>query len=293
MKSTTDLTDKERVAIVARTNEVSIKQTAEEFEISPDDVINLIYGPALPPAPTSVSTSDPIPVPTSEPTPDSIPVPTLDSNDNDSKLHSDSDKGDNDGDNNNNNDNTDSGPKLRPLRELTDAERMEIIRMSNEIGQPKTAEAFNVSLRTVCYCRNEYAHRKGIDTVKRLKTSPKKEKGNNKGFKNASSTVAAQTAEAIQASEAAETVKAVNVTEVDNIAEAVEATEAVKAIKTSVPSNETEKAVEAATPSGKNMPSAFNKDIVELKIENELLKSEISSLKIQLHKLSSAVMKLI
>ena len=241
MKSTTDLTDKERAAILARTNEVSIKQTAEEFEISPDDVINLIYGPALPPAPTS--------------------VPTLDSNDNDSKLHSDSDKGDNDGDNNNNNDNTDSGPKLRPLRELTDAERMEIIRMSNEIGQPKTAEAFNVSLRTVCYCRNEYAHRKGIDTVKRLKTSPKKEKGNNKGFKNASSTVAAQT----------------NVTEVDNIAEAVEATEA----------------VEAATPSGKNMPSAFNKDIVELKIENELLKSEISSLKIQLHKLSSAVMNLI
>lgn len=273
MKSTTDLTDNERAAIVARTNEVSIKQTAEEFEISPDDVINLIYGPALPPAPTS--------------------VPTLDSNDNDSKLHSDSDKGDNDGDNNNNNDNTDSGPKLRPLRELTDAERMEIIRMSNEIGQPKTAEAFNVSLRTVCYCRNEYAHRKGIDTVKRLKTSPKKEKGNNKGFKNASSTVAAQTAEAIQASEAAETVKAVNVTEVDNIAEAVEATEAVKAIKTSVPSNETEKAVEAATPSGKNMPSAFNKDIVELKIENELLKSEISSLKIQLHKLSSAVRNLI
>lgn len=283
MKSTTDLTDKERVAIVARTNEVSIKQTAEEFEISPDDVINLIYGPALPPAPTSVPTS----------------VPTLDSNDNDSKLHSDSDKGDNNGDNNNNNDNTDSVPKLRPLRELTDAERMEIIRMSNEIGQPKTAEAFNVSLRTVCYCRNEYAHRKGIDTVKRLKTSPKKEKGNNKGFKNASSTVAAQTAEAIQASEAAEaaetaeTVKAVNVTEVDNIAEAVEATEAVKAIKTSVPSNETEKAVEAATPSGKNMPSAFNKDIVELKIENELLKSEISSLKIQLHKLSSAVRNLI
>ena len=154
MKSTTDLTDNERVAIVARTNEVSIKQTAEEFEISPDDVINLIYGPALPPAPTS--------------------VPTLDSNDNDSKLHSDSDKGDkgdNDGDNNNNNDNTDSGPKLRPLRELTDAERMEIIRMSNEIGQPKTAEAFNVSLRTVCYCRNEYAHRKGIDTVKRLNKS--------------------------------------------------------------------------------------------------------------------------
>ena len=97
MKSTTDLTDNERAAIIARTNEVSIKQTAEEFEISPDDVINLIYGPALPPAPTS--------------------VPTLDSNDNDSKLHSDSDKGDNDGDNNNNNDNTDSGPnKILPRK---------------------------------------------------------------------------------------------------------------------------------------------------------------------------------
>ena len=80
MKSTTDLTDNERAAILARTNEVSIKQTAEEFEISPDDVINLIYGPALPPAPTS--------------------VPDLNSNDSGSKLHSDSDRGDNDGDNN-------------------------------------------------------------------------------------------------------------------------------------------------------------------------------------------------
>lgn len=242
-KTARDFTDDERAAIVARANEVSIKQTAEEFEISPDDVMDLIYDPA----------------------------PILDS------------------------DNGNNTPKLRPLRELTDADRRAIIRMSNEIGQPKTAKAFNVSLRTVGYCRNEYAHKKGINTV-RIIVSPKKGSPK-KGFKDASSTAteAVKTAEAIPASDVAD---AVNVAEADKAAEVVKT---VKTVEISVLSNETEKSIESALatdtstsmPSDENTLSAFNNESIELKIENELLKSKLSHLTMQINKLSTAVRNLI
>lgn len=59
----------------------------------------------------------------------------------------------------------DSG--LRKIKDLTDEERVAIIHRSDEIGIQETAKEFNVSVRTVGYCRVEYARRKGI-TVRNL-----------------------------------------------------------------------------------------------------------------------------
>ena len=45
MKTIADLTDNEKASILARTNEASIKDVAEEFDVSPETVTDLIYAP--------------------------------------------------------------------------------------------------------------------------------------------------------------------------------------------------------------------------------------------------------
>lgn len=53
----------------------------------------------------------------------------------------------------------------RTFADLTDEERLSIIRRAEEVGYKKTAEEFNTSFDTIGYCRNKYARKKGIPVV--------------------------------------------------------------------------------------------------------------------------------
>ena len=88
MKTIADLTDNEKASILARTNEASIKDVAEEFDISPETVTDLIYAPKK-----DMDISE---------------QPTI--------------------------------KPLKKLGDLTDEDRLAIIRMSDEIGIPQTAQ---------------------------------------------------------------------------------------------------------------------------------------------------------
>ena len=125
MKTIADLTDNEKASILARTNEASIKDVAEEFDVSPETVTDLIYAPKK-----DMDISE---------------QPTI--------------------------------KPLKKLGDLTDEDRLAIIRMSDEIGIPQTAQNFNTSIRNVSYCRFEYARKKGI-TVKNLTNRNNRNKKN-------------------------------------------------------------------------------------------------------------------
>ena len=147
MKTIADLTDNEKASILARTNEASIKDVAEEFDISPETVTDLIYAPKK-----DMDISE---------------QPTI--------------------------------KPLKKLGDLTDEDRLAIIRMSDEIGIPQTAQNFNTSIRNVSYCRFEYARKKGI-TVKNLTNR------NNRNKKNSAPVIETAIKTVADVAEAAETI---------------------------------------------------------------------------------------
>ena len=53
----------------------------------------------------------------------------------------------------------------RAFSDLTDEERLSIIRRAEEAGYQKAAEEFNTSIKVVSYCRHVYAPKKGIPVV--------------------------------------------------------------------------------------------------------------------------------
>ena len=150
MKTIADLTDNEKASILARTNEASIKDVAEEFDISPETVTDLIYAPKK-----DVDISE---------------QPTI--------------------------------KPLKKLGDLTDEDRLAIIRMSDEIGIPQTAQNFNTSIRNVSYCRFEYARKKGI-TVKNLTNRNNR---NNRNKKNSAPVIKTAIKTVADVAEAAETI---------------------------------------------------------------------------------------
>ena len=147
MKTIADLTDNEKASILARTNEASIKDVAEEFDVSPETVTDLIYAPKK-----DMDISE---------------QPTI--------------------------------KPLKKLGDLTDEDRLAIIRMSDEIGIPQTAQNFNTSIRNVSYCRFEYARKKGI-TVKNLTNR------NNRNKKNSAPVIETAIKTVADVAEAAETI---------------------------------------------------------------------------------------
>lgn len=150
MKTIADLTDNEKASILARTNEASIKDVAEEFDISPETVTDLIYAPKK-----DMDISE---------------QPTI--------------------------------KPLKKLGDLTDEDRLAIIRMSDEIGIPQTAQNFNTSIRNVSYCRFEYARKKGI-TVKNLTNRNNR---NNRNKKNSAPVIKTAIKTVADVAEAAETI---------------------------------------------------------------------------------------
>ena len=150
MKTIADLTDNEKASILARTNEASIKDVAEEFDISPETVTDLIYAPKK-----DMDISE---------------QPTI--------------------------------KPLKKLGDLTDEDRLAIIRMSDEIGIPQTAQNFNTSIRNVSYCRFEYARKKGI-TVKNLTNRNNR---NNRNKKNSAPVIETAIKTVADVAEAAETI---------------------------------------------------------------------------------------
>lgn len=150
MKTIADLTDNEKASILARTNEASIKDVAEEFDISPETVTDLIYAPKK-----DINISE---------------QPTI--------------------------------KPLKKLGDLTDEDRLAIIRMSDEIGIPQTAQNFNTSIRNVSYCRFEYARKKGI-TVKNLTNRNNR---NNRNKKNSAPVIETAIKTVADVAEAAETI---------------------------------------------------------------------------------------
>lgn len=254
MKTIADLTDNEKASILARTNEASIKDVAEEFDVSPETVTDLIYAPKK-----------------------DMDIPEQ--------------------------------PTIKPLKklgDLTDEDRLAIIRMSDEIGIPQTAQNFNTSIRNVGYCRFEYAHKKGI-TVKNLSNR------NNRNKKNSADVIETAIKTVADVSEAAETITD-NQTTVDEQSietnenavhnttfdtkyvnekrekhenlEEHEGAENLASLKNITTNASTVTATTAAT-------FAFDDEKTALIIENALLKEKISVMTMQIEKLKRTMKELI
>lgn len=257
MKTIADLTDNEKASILARTNEASIKDVAEEFDISPETVTDLIYAPKK-----DMDISE---------------QPTI--------------------------------KPLKKLGDLTDEDRLAIIRMSDEIGIPQTAQNFNTSIRNVSYCRFEYARKKGI-TVKNLTNR------NNRNKKNSAPVIETAIKTVADVTEAAETITD-NQTTVDEQSietnenavhnttfdtkyvnekrekhenleehEEHEGAENLASLKNITTNASTVTAATAAT-------FAFDDEKTALIIENALLKEKISIMTTQIEKLKRTMKELI
>ncbi len=257
MKTIADLTDNEKASILARTNEASIKDVAEEFDISPETVTDLIYAPKK-----DMDISE---------------QPTI--------------------------------KPLKKLGDLTDEDRLAIIRMSDEIGIPQTAQNFNTSIRNVSYCRFEYARKKGI-TVKNLTNR------NNRNKKNSAPVIETAIKTVADVAEAAETITD-NQTTVDEQSietnenavhnttfdtkyvnekrekrekhenlEEHEGAENLASLKNITTNASTVTAATAAT-------FAFDDEKTALIIENALLKEKLSVMTMQIEKLKRTMKELI
>lgn len=260
MKTIADLTDNEKASILARTNEASIKDVAEEFDISPETVTDLIYAPKK-----DMDISE---------------QPTI--------------------------------KPLKKLGDLTDEDRLAIIRMSDEIGIPQTAQNFNTSIRNVSYCRFEYARKKGI-TVKNLTNRNNR---NNRNKKNSAPVIETAIKTVADVAEAAETITD-NQTTVDEQSietnenavhnttfdtkyvnekrekhenleehEEHEGAENLASLKNITTNASTVTATTAAT-------FAFDDEKTALIIENALLKEKISVMTMQIEKLKRTMKELI
>lgn len=260
MKTIADLTDNEKASILARTNEASIKDVAEEFDISPETVTDLIYAPKK-----DMDISE---------------QPTI--------------------------------KPLKKLGDLTDEDRLAIIRMSDEIGIPQTAQNFNTSIRNVSYCRFEYARKKGI-TVKNLTNRNNR---NNRNKKNSAPVIKTAIKTVADVAEAAETITD-NQTTVDEQSietnenavhnttfdtkyvnekrekhekhenlEEHEGAENLASLKNITTNASTVTAATAAT-------FAFDDEKTALIIENALLKEKISIMTTQIEKLKRTMKELI
>ena len=257
MKTIADLTDNEKASILARTNEASIKDVAEEFDVSPETVTDLIYAPKK-----DMDISE---------------QPTI--------------------------------KPLKKLGDLTDEDRLAIIRMSDEIGIPQTAQNFNTSIRNVSYCRFEYARKKGI-TVKNLTNR------NNRNKKNSAPVIETAIKTVADVAEAAETITD-NQTTVDEQSietnenavhnttfdtkyvnekrekhenleehEEHEGAENLASLKNITTNASTVTAATAAT-------FAFDDEKTALIIENALLKEKLSVMTMQIEKLKRTMKELI
>lgn len=260
MKTIADLTDNEKASILARTNEASIKDVAEEFDISPETVTDLIYAPKK-----DINISE---------------QPTI--------------------------------KPLKKLGDLTDEDRLAIIRMSDEIGIPQTAQNFNTSIRNVSYCRFEYARKKGI-TVKNLTNRNNRNNRNKKNsapvIETAIKTVAdvAEAAEAITGNQTTVDEQSIETNEnavhnttfdtkyVDEKREKHEKHEehegaenlaSLKNITTHASTVTAATATTAAT-------FAFDDEKTALIIENALLKEKLSVMTMQIEKLKKTMKELI
>lgn len=260
MKTIADLTDNEKASILARTNEASIKDVAEEFDISPETVTDLIYAPKK-----DMDISE---------------QPTI--------------------------------KPLKKLGDLTDEDRLAIIRMSDEIGIPQTAQNFNTSIRNVSYCRFEYARKKGI-TVKNLTNRNNR---NNRNKKNSAPVIETAIKTVADVAEAAETITD-NQTTVDEQSietnenavhnttfdtkyvnekrekhenleehEEHEGAENLASLKNITTNASTVTAATAAT-------FAFDDEKTALIIENALLKEKLSVMTMQIEKLKRTMKELI
>ena len=260
MKTIADLTDNEKASILARTNEASIKDVAEEFDVSPETVTDLIYAPKK-----DMDISE---------------QPTI--------------------------------KPLKKLGDLTDEDRLAIIRMSDEIGIPQTAQNFNTSIRNVSYCRFEYARKKGI-TVKNLTNRNNR---NNRNKKNSAPVIETAIKTVADVAEAAETITD-NQTTVDEQSietnenavhnttfdtkyvnekrekhenleehEEHEGAENLASLKNITTNASTVTATTAAT-------FAFDDEKTALIIENALLKEKISIMTTQIEKLKRTMKELI
>ena len=260
MKTIADLTDNEKASILARTNEASIKDVAEEFDISPETVTDLIYAPKK-----DMDISE---------------QPTI--------------------------------KPLKKLGDLTDEDRLAIIRMSDEIGIPQTAQNFNTSIRNVSYCRFEYARKKGI-AVKNLTNRNNR---NNRNKKNSAPVIETAIKTVADVAEAAETITD-NQTTVDEQSietnenavhnttfdtkyvnekrekhekhenlEEHEGAENLASLKNITTNASTVTATTAAT-------FAFDDEKTALIIENALLKEKLSVMTMQIEKLKRTMKELI
>ena len=257
MKTIADLTDNEKASILARTNEASIKDVAEEFDVSPETVTDLIYAPKK-----DMDISE---------------QPTI--------------------------------KPLKKLGDLTDEDRLAIIRMSDEIGIPQTAQNFNTSIRNVSYCRFEYARKKGI-TVKNLTNRNNR---NNRNKKNSAPVIETAIKTVADVAEAAETITD-NQTTVDEQSietnenavhnttfdtkyvnekrekhenlEEHEGAENLASLKNITTNASTVTAATAAT-------FAFDDEKTALIIENALLKEKLSVMTMQIEKLKRTMKELI
>lgn len=260
MKTIADLTDNEKASILARTNEASIKDVAEEFDVSPETVTDLIYAPKK-----DINISE---------------QPTI--------------------------------KPLKKLGDLTDEDRLAIIRMSDEIGIPQTAQNFNTSIRNVSYCRFEYARKKGI-TVKNLTNRNNR---NNRNKKNSAPVIETAIKTVADVAEAAETITD-NQTTVDEQSietnenavhnttfdtkyvnekrekhenlEEHEGAENLASLKNITTNASTVTAATAATAA----TFAFDDEKTALIIENALLKEKLSVMTMQIEKLKRTMKELI
>ena len=166
--------------------------------------------------------------------------------------------------------------KLRPLRDLTDKERVEIIHMSDKIGVSATANAFNVSMRTVSYCRNEYAKRKGIAVKDPRKKTQLQEASSIETTTDPTETIAKNDEEVNS--------PVLEAKKTDELTEAVQKNAEQKNEVQAVQKNEAQKNAEL---------TEANEAVAQLRMENAILKEKLSALTELLEKLSNAIRNLL
>ena len=166
--------------------------------------------------------------------------------------------------------------KLRPLRDLTDKERVEIIHMSDKIGVSATANAFNVSMRTVSYCRNEYAKRKGIAVKDPRKKTQLQEASSIETTTDPTETIAKNDEEVNS--------PVLEAKKTDELTEAVQKNAEQKNEVQAVQKNEAQKNAEL---------TEANEAVAQLRMENAILKEKLSALTERLMKLSNAIRNLL
>ena len=169
--------------------------------------------------------------------------------------------------------------KLRPLRDLTDKERVEIIHMSDKIGVSATANAFNVSMRTVSYCRNEYAKRKGIAVKDTRKKTHLQKASSIETTTDPTETIAKNDEEVKQNDS-----PVVEAKKTDELTEAVQKNAEQKNEVQAVQKNEAQKNAEL---------TEANEAVAQLRMENAILKEKLSALTERLMKLSNAIRNLL